>query len=113
MKAVRLVGFGDPPSFELHEVREPVPGPGTVTVGLRAAALNRRDWWIWTAPGSCELPVTLGSDGAGVVLAVGDGVAGLAPGDQVVFDPTLRWGDGEEHPGPEFDILGAPDDGTF
>jgi NADPH:quinone reductase-like Zn-dependent oxidoreductase len=82
-------------------------------IELRAAALNRRDWWIWTAPGYCPLPVTLGSDGAGVIQAIGGGVSGVAPGDEVVFDPTLNWGEGEECPTPQFEILGAPTDGTF
>jgi zinc-binding alcohol dehydrogenase/oxidoreductase len=113
MRAARLVAFGDPPTFELAEVPEPVPGPGEVLIALRAAALNRRDPWVWTTPDYCELPVTLGSDGAGVVEGVGAGVAWPEPGDEVVFDPTLGWGDSEEHPGPEFDILGAPTDGTF
>jgi len=113
VRAARLVRFGDPPSFELHEVAEPVPGPGEVVVELSAAALNRRDLWVWTTPDYCRLPVTLGSDGAGVVRAAGTGVAGLAPGDEVVLDPTLGWGESEEHPTPDFDILGAPSDGTF
>ena len=113
MRAARLVGFGDPPRFELANVPDPAPGPGEVIVDLQAAALNRRDWWIWTTPGYCPLPVTLGSDGAGVVSAVGASVSGLAPGDEVVFDPTLHWGDSEECPSPEFDILGAPTAGTF
>jgi zinc-binding alcohol dehydrogenase/oxidoreductase len=113
VRAARLVRFGSPPEFELQEVPDPVPGPGAVVVALRAAALNRRDWWVWTTPGYCELPVTLGSDGAGVIAGVGEGVAGFAAGDEVVFDPTLNWGDDEEHPTPDFDILGAPLDGTF
>ena len=113
MRAMRLIAFGDPPEFELQDVPDPVPGPDQVVVDLRAAALNRRDWWIWTQPGHSELPVTLGSDGAGVISAVGSGVGGLSPGDEVVFDPTLGWGESEEHPGPEFGILGVPLDGTF
>jgi zinc-binding alcohol dehydrogenase/oxidoreductase len=113
MKAMRLASFGDPPGFELQEVPDPVPGPDEVVIDLRTAALNRRDWWIWTQPQRAMLPVTLGSDGAGVVSAVGDDVAGFAPGDEVVFDPTLGWGDNEEHPTDDFDILGAPVDGTF
>jgi NADPH:quinone reductase-like Zn-dependent oxidoreductase len=113
MKAQRLVAFGDHPRFELQTVSDPVPGRGEVVVALRAAALNRRDPWIWTTPGYCALPVTLGSDGAGVLTAVGEGVEGWAPGDEVVFDPTLGWGDSEEAPSAEFDILGAPTDGTF
>lgn len=113
MRAVRLVEFGDPPRFALQDVPDPTPGPGEVLIDLRAAALNRRDWWVWTAPGYCDLPVTLGSDGAGVVSVVGEGVTGVAAGDEVVFDPTLGWGECEEHPTPAFDILGAPTDGTF
>ena len=82
-------------------------------VALRAAALNRRDRWVWTDPGYCPLPVTLGSDGAGVVVAVGDDGADRAAGDEVVIDPTLNWGPAEGQPLPDFDILGAPSDGTF
>jgi NADPH:quinone reductase-like Zn-dependent oxidoreductase len=113
MRAARLVRFGDPPGFELAEIPDLVPGSHEVVIDLRAAALNRRDWWIWIEPDYCPLPVTLGSDGAGVISAVGDSVSGLAPGDEVVFDPTLHWGDSEEAPTPEFEILGAPTDGTF
>jgi zinc-binding alcohol dehydrogenase/oxidoreductase len=113
VRAQRLVSFGDPPRFELTELPDPAPGPGEAVVALRAAALNRRDWWVWTMPGYCELPVTLGSDGAGVVVAVGAGVDDVAVGDEVVIDATLNWGPAEEQPLPDFDILGAPSDGTF
>ena len=113
MRAQRLVSFGDPPRFELADVPDPVPDGGEAVVALRAAALNRRDWWVWTDPGYCPLPVTLGSDGAGVVVAVGDDVENVGVGDEVVIDATLNWGPAEEQPLPEFDILGAPKDGTF
>lgn len=110
---MQLVAFGDRPTFEMREVPEPQPGPGEVVVSLKAAALNRRDPWIWTSPGYCPLPVTMGSDGAGVVRAVGPEVSGLALGDEVVIYPTLGWEAGKDVPGPEFDILGAPSAGTF
>jgi NADPH:quinone reductase-like Zn-dependent oxidoreductase len=113
MRAARLVAFGDVPEFAVVDVADPEPGPDEVVVDLRAAALNRRDWWIWTAPGYCPLPVTLGSDGAGIVSAVGSEVTGLAVGDEVVIDPTFGWPAGSSIPGPDFDILGAPLDGTF
>ena len=113
MRAARLVGFGDPPEFELEDIPDPAPAPDEVVIDLKAAALNRRDWWIWTAPGYCPLPVTLGSDGAGVVSSVGAEVSGVALGDEVVFDPTLGWGEGEEAPTPAFEIFGVPRDGTF
>ena len=57
--------------------------------------------------------MTLGSDGAGVVSAIGLGVSRWAVGDEVVINPTLGWPRGRDVPGPEFDILGAPTQGTF
>jgi NADPH:quinone reductase-like Zn-dependent oxidoreductase len=110
---MRLVEFGDRPRFDLLEVDDPLPGPGQVVVRVVAASLNRRDPWIWSAPGYCALPVTLGSDGAGVVSNVGEGVVGVGPGDEVVINPTLNWEEGCDVPGQDFDILGAPLDGTF
>jgi NADPH:quinone reductase-like Zn-dependent oxidoreductase len=112
-RAARLVAFGNTPRFELQDIADPVPAPGEVVVDVQAAALNRRDPWVWRTHGYCALPVTLGSDGAGVVSAIGPGVRNVAPGDAVVINPTLGWADGEDVPGPEFDILGAPTDGTF
>jgi zinc-binding alcohol dehydrogenase/oxidoreductase len=113
MQAARLTAFGDPPTFELVEIAHPVPGEDEVVVDVMAAALNRRDPWIWRTPGYCQLPVTLGSDGAGVVSAVGRGVEAVAPGAEVSIDPTLGWGDDERCPTDAFDILGAPTEGTF
>jgi zinc-binding alcohol dehydrogenase/oxidoreductase len=113
MRALRLVEFGDPPRFELADLPEPEPGRGEVLIALRAAALNRRDPWVWTTPDYCQVPVTLGSDGAGVVAAVGPDVCWPAVGDEVIFDPTLGWGESEEHPTEAFDIIGGPVNGTF
>ena len=113
MRAVRLFAFGDVPQFAVVEVPDPDPGSQDVVVEVRAAALNRRDPWIWKSPGYCPLPVTLGSDGAGVVSAVGTDVTGVAVGDEVVINPTFGWPAGASVPGPDFDILGAPLDGTF
>jgi NADPH:quinone reductase-like Zn-dependent oxidoreductase len=59
------------------------------------------------------LPVTLGSDGAGVVIDVAPDVARPAVGDEVVIYPALGWDDGAQTPSDDFDILGAPTDGTF
>lgn len=113
MQAARLTAFGDPPTFELVEIADPAPGEGEVVVDIVAAALNRRDPWIWLTPDYCPLPVTLGSDGAGIVSAVGPGVEAVAAGDEVCIDPTLGWGDDEKCPTDAFDILGAPTEGTF
>ena len=91
---------------------DPVAGDGEVVVRVVAAALNRRDWWIWRDAGS-EVPVTLGSDAAGVVVGVGAGVATSSVGDEVVINPALGWVAGEHVPTETFEILGSPRDGTF
>jgi zinc-binding alcohol dehydrogenase/oxidoreductase len=82
MRAARLTVAGSEPRFELHELADPVPAAGEVVVELVTAALNRRDWRIWRAPRRPR-SVTLGSDGAGRVALVGEGVDGLSPGDEV------------------------------
>lgn len=111
MIAVELQRFG-PGGLVPVERPDPEPGPGEVCVDLVAAALNRRDWWI--ARGDDRpLPAVLGSDGAGVVSALGAGVEGVAAGDEVVINPSLDWGPSEEAGGPDFRILGVPDQGTF
>lgn len=114
MIAARLVAFGEVPRFEVQEIADPVPVHDQVVVDLRAAALNRRDWWIYRMPpGFSPLPVTQGSDGAGIVSAIGPEVTAVAVGDEVVINPTLGWERGQDVPGPEFDILGVPTQGTF
>jgi NADPH:quinone reductase-like Zn-dependent oxidoreductase len=82
VKAARLVAFGEVPSFEMQEIADPEPGAGQVVVDLYAAALNHRDIWVYKKPGYCPLPVTLGSDGAGVVAAVGACVRDISVGDE-------------------------------
>jgi NADPH:quinone reductase-like Zn-dependent oxidoreductase len=89
-----------------------VPGVGEVCVDLVAAAVNRRDYWIRVG-GKIELPAVLGSDGAGIVSAVGDGVGGVRVGDEVVINASLGWGPAEDAPGADFGILGVPRQGTY
>lgn len=112
MRCVELRQFGDPTGLVPCERPDPEPGPGEVRVDLVAASLNRRDWWIRRG-GKVALPQVLGSDGAGVVSALGEGVTGVAIGDEVVLYPGIRWGEGEEHPGPEFEVRGVPSQGTY
>ena len=112
MRAMRLVSPGDSPVFRAADVAEPPTGDGQVVVRVVTAALNRRDWWIWREA-SDGAPVTLGSDAAGVVTAVGAGVGTVSVGDEVVINPTLGWNAGERVPTETFEILGSPRDGTF
>jgi NADPH:quinone reductase-like Zn-dependent oxidoreductase len=110
--AVQLQSFGHPAGLRPVELPDPEAGPGQVRIDLVAAALNRRDFWIRIG-GRADLPAVLGSDGAGIVSAVGEGVDGVRVGDDVVINPSLDWGPDEEASGPEFRILGVPDQGTY
>jgi len=112
VRAVLLTAHGEPEVLQAADVPDPEPGPGQVAVDLIRAALNHREVWIREGrPG--PLPAILGSDGAGVVSDVGAGVEGVAAGDEVVINPALDWGEREDEPGPEFRILGRPDQGTY
>ncbi len=113
MQAIQLIETGAPEVLAVREVPDPVAGPGEVVVELRASALNRRDIFLRRGIAPSPLPVIPGSDGAGVVRTLGDGVSGVAEGDEVVILPSLGWGDREAAPAPGFRILGGPDDGTY
>lgn len=114
MKAVRLNEIGGPEKLLIEEIARPEPGPGEIALSLRAAALNRRD--VYMTRGlypNIALPRTLGSDGAGVVAALGAGVDGPAVGTEALVNPLLGWGRDPNVWEPGATILGMPRDGTF
>ncbi len=112
MRAVVLQELKSPLVVEERASLE--PSAGQVVVSLRAAALNRRDHWITQGlyPG-ITLPVVLGSDGAGVVTKLGEGVDRSWDGAEVVVNPGWNWGNDPAVQANEFTILGLPDDGTL
>lgn len=107
-------------SYVLNQVPEPEPGPGQVRVAIRYSGLNHLD--IWTSkgmPAPKQLPHTTGADAAGVVDAVGQGVAGVEVGDEVIVDPSHSCGQCEYCRNDDivycagFGILGEHIPGTF
>ena len=99
--------------LKIGEMKEPVAGRGEVVVAIKAAGLNRRDLYIPARRGDAQEAMTLGSDGAGVVESVGQGVEDFKVGDEVIINPALRWFENSDAPPKGFDILGMPDNGTF
>lgn len=99
--------------MKLKEMKEPIAGDDEVVVSLYVAGLNRRDLSIPNRRGADAAALTLGSDGAGVIMSVGKGVSKFAVGDEVIINPALRWDENSDAPPKEFDILGMPDNGTF
>ncbi|MSQ68381.1 MAG: alcohol dehydrogenase [Gammaproteobacteria bacterium] len=114
MKAVVLHELGGPEKVVLEEIATPVPQAGEVRVALKACALNRRDVWITLgAYPRIKFPVVSGSDGAGVIDAVGAGVDSALLGREVVIYPAREWGDDPRCGGANFRVLGMPDQGTL
>ncbi len=91
MKAIRVRKFGGPEELRLEEVPEPRPGAGQVAVRVRAAGVNPYETYIRAGSYASlpELPYTPGSDGAGTVHAVGEGVSSVRPGDRVYLAGSL------------------------
>ncbi|ORV50030.1 NADPH:quinone oxidoreductase [Mycolicibacter engbaekii] len=85
MRAIVCERYGPPEDLVLRELPNPEPGPGTMVVRVRAAAVNFPDVLMIDGKYQIKIPVpfTPGSELAGDVLAVGEGVA-FAPGDRVV-----------------------------
>lgn len=80
--------FGGPEVLHAQEVPEPVPGQGEVVVRVEAAGVNPIEWKLRKGlRASAEIvePRRVGSDGAGVIAAVGADVDGFRPGDAVAF----------------------------
>ena len=86
-REVRLARYGGPEELEAVNSEAPAPGPGEVRIRQRAVGVNFLDIYLrrgWM-PGLLPLPGVLGMEAAGEIVDVGDGVAGLLPGDRVAY----------------------------
>jgi len=90
MKAICVRRTGGPEVLTLEDLPDPVPGEGQLVVRLHAAGVNPVDVYIRSAAQGRNpvLPFVPGLDGAGVVEALGPGVAGVAIGDRVYLSGT-------------------------
>jgi NADPH2:quinone reductase len=86
MKAVLCKSYGPPDSLVFEDVASPVPGPGEAVVTVKAASVNFPDVLIIENKYQVKppLPFSPGSELAGTVKAVGDGVTHVKPGDRVM-----------------------------
>ena len=85
MMAWRVHEYGPPDVMRFERIPRPDPGPGVVLVKVEAVGVGPWDGWIRAGKGASPqpLPLTLGSDLAGKVIAVGPGVSRPRVGDQV------------------------------
>ena len=85
MKSIQVREPGGPEKLELVETATPQPGPKQALVRIAASGVNFIDVYFRTGLYKAELPVTLGSEGAGTVEASGSEVTEVAPGDRVAW----------------------------
>lgn len=120
MKAATFATTGTPEVLRIEDVPRPVPAAGEVLVRVHAAGLNHLDLWIRRGlPIETTMPHIGGSDVAGTVETVGDGVEGWRGGERVVVNPALWCGRcefcarGEHSMCISFRILGEHTNGGF
>jgi len=115
VRALEIRGGFGLENLALVERPDPRPGAGQVLVRLRAASLNYRD--LLMAEGKYnpkqKLPLIPGSDGAGEVVEVGEGVTRVQPGDRVCGIFAQKWIAGTPTRDRLRSTLGGPLDGTL
>ncbi len=97
MRAIQIHAYGGPDVMQLEELPMPVPGPGQVLVRVQAASVNFLDiqkrrgelvgqaFYRRAGPSEPDLPALMGSQGVGVVEALGPEVSKIQVGDRVSF----------------------------
>jgi len=95
MKAVRTAAFGGYEQMVLEDTPVPIPQTGQVLVKVGAGGVGPWDGWILAGKSALPLPLplTLGADFAGEVVALGEGVGNFAPGDRVYGVVNARFTD--------------------
>jgi NADPH2:quinone reductase len=91
VQAIRVHETGGPEVMRFETVDVPAPGPGEARIRHTAVGLNFIDTYFRSGlyPAPAGLPFIPGNEGAGVVVAVGEGVTHLAPGDRVAYAGPL------------------------
>ena len=118
MKAVQIHEHGGVDALTCEELPISEPGPGQVRIHLRNSALNHLDIWVRNGIPGVPLPIILGSDGAGHICELGEGVTQFKQDDEVLINPLVFCGEcrscqsGNENLCDKMGILGESTDGT-
>ncbi|WP_446741871.1 zinc-dependent alcohol dehydrogenase family protein [Silvibacterium acidisoli] len=114
MKFWRISSFGVD-KLEMAERPDPQPGPGEVLIAVKAVSLNYRDLMVVEGRYNpkMELPRIPCSDGAGEVLAIGEGVSSVKVGDRVAGIFMQNWIDGKPAAAKQKGALGGDVDGML
>jgi NADPH2:quinone reductase len=96
MRAVVVRELGGPETLTVQDIATPEPGPGELLVDVAAAGVNFIDVYYRTGAYPLETPFIVGSEGAGVVSAMGPEVTGFHEGDHVAWAMVTRAGYAEK-----------------
>jgi NADPH2:quinone reductase len=115
MKSIRVHEFGAIDVLKLEEIPTPTPAHGQVLVRIHAAGVNPYDTYMRAGTYAIKppLPYTPGSDGAGIVEAVGEGIKKVKPGDRVYTAKTITGAYAEYALTLEDQVFPLPDRITF
>jgi NADPH:quinone reductase-like Zn-dependent oxidoreductase len=115
MRAYEIVSEGGVDALELNQRPSPEPGAGEILVGIRASSINYRDLSTIEdpVPRGIVFPRIPNSDGAGEVLAVGDGVTRFKAGDRVAGCFFQEWSDGGISAAAMASAMGGAIDGVL
>src|SRR5690625_4909481 len=91
MKAIIHDGKAGLDGVSLSEISEQNLKPHEVKIKMKAAGMNRRDLYIPYRHKEDEPAIILGSDGAGVIEAIGEAVTKWKVGDEVIINPSIGW----------------------
>lgn len=94
MKAIRFHQFGGVEVLKYEDAPDPKPGPGEALVRVKASGVNHLDLYVRAGSYATlpKLPHISGSEAAGEVAEVGEGVAGLSAGQAVAMAPWMFCG---------------------
>jgi zinc-binding alcohol dehydrogenase/oxidoreductase len=112
MKAIVHAGQSGLEGLKYKDMIDKQPGVGEVKVKLKTAGLNHRDLFLMADRTEQDVPLIIGSDGAGRIEAIGEGVSNLTVGTDVIINPCIGWEATSDVPSVPA-IVGGPSEGTF
>lgn len=112
MKAIVHSGQSGLAGLQYTTSNARTPEYGEVQIQLKSAGINHRDLFVMAERTTQDTALIPGSDGAGIIVEIGEGVRGFTVGDEVIIHPTLGWENASDVPIVP-DIVGGPTHGTL
>ena len=98
MKAIVHSGQSGLAGLQYTTSNARTPEYGEVQIQLKSAGINHRDLFVMAERTTQDTALIPGSDGAGIIVEIGEGVRGFTVGDEVIIHPTLGWENASDVP---------------